>query len=98
MQVRKELQKGCLLRLSSCIFRGLAIYSKATDITDTDTVAVVIDAVCPGLLDGSPCVYGAIAVYHVVITNVTEASCEVPLADLPHGEILALGGCRAVHD
>ena len=98
VQLLKKADKGCLLRRSSRIFRGLAIYSKATDITDTDTVAVVIDAVRPGLLDGSPCMYGSIAVYHVVIADVTEAAPQMPLAYLLHGEVLALRGCSAVDD
>ena len=51
VQILQELHDGYLLRLSSCIFRGLAIHSKSPDITDTDTVCVVFQAVRTGLGD-----------------------------------------------
>ena len=88
----------CFLRLSSSICRGLAIYSKATDIADTDTMAVLANTMRARLFERSPFVYAAITIDHIVISDIAESSCEVPLADLLYGEILARRGCRAVKD
>ena len=98
MERFKEECDSLLLRHSSSICRGLAIYSKATDIADTDTMAVVTNTMRARLFERSPFVYAAIPIDDVVISDISESSCEVPLADLLHGEILARRGCRAVDD
>ena len=61
-------------------------------------MAVVADTMRARLFERTPFVDAAIAVYHEVITDISESSSEVPLADLLHGEILARRGCRAVNN
>ena len=98
VQILQELHDGYLLRLSSCIFRGLAIHSKSPDITDTDTVCVVFQAVGTGLGDRSPSVHAAVAVYHVVVSYIPEAPIEVPPFYILYGKVFTLRSCRAMNN
>ena len=98
VQILQELHDGYLLRLSSCIFRGLAIYSKTPDITDTDTVCVVFQAVCTGLGDWSPSVHAAVAIDDVMVADILEFPCEVPTPDVRNSVVAPLWGCATVYD
>ena len=98
VQILQELHDGYLLRLSSCIFRGLAIYSKTPDITDTDTVCVVFQAVCTGLGDWSPSVHAAVAIDYVMVADILEFPCEVPTPDVGNSVVAPLRGCATMDD
>ena len=97
VQILQELHEGFLLRLSSCIFRCLAIPCNAPDITDTDTVGVVLQAVRSDLCERSACVYTSIAIDHEVISDVLELSSDVPSPDVINRVVASLLG-RATMD
>ena len=98
VQILQELHDGNLLRLSSCIFRGLAIHSKSPDITDTDTVCVVFQAVGTGLGDWSPSVHAAVAIDDVMVADILEFPCEVPTPDVGNSVVAPLWGCATMDD
>ena len=98
VQFREELRKGFLLRLCSGVCRGLAIFSKATDIADTNTVGVVVQAVRSHLCKRSACVYAAVAVDDVVVADVAEASLLVPSANVRNGVVATVCGRAAMED
>lgn len=98
VQFLQELLYCYLLRLSSCIFRGLAIFGESSDVADTDTVGVMSSAVCSCLCDWSPGMYAAVAIDDVVIADVFEVLLQVPLAYLRYGVVAPLWGCATVYD
>ena len=70
-------------------------------IVDSENVrgnGFVARGVCADLVFRTATVNGAIAVYHIVIADIGEASCKMPLPDLGDGIILPLRRSRAMED
>ena len=91
------------LRRSACVFGriipvGILRGSAASDVAYSDGMWVVARGVCADLVFRAATVNGAVTVYHIVIADIGEASCKMPLADLGDGIILPLRRSRTMED
>ena len=98
VQLPQEFFQRSLLLWRARVLWCLAIGGHATDIADAYAVSVMAGAVCTDLSDGTASMDRPVAVYHIMIPDILEASGEMPLPDLSDGEIFSFRSGRAVDD
>ena len=75
-----------------------AVSCAAADIADAYAVCVLPYGVRADLLDGSAAVYTAVAIDYIVVADTLPASLLVPVINIGHSEVAALGCRAAVYD
>lgn len=93
-----ELAQRMLLCRCACVFGRVAIGGHSSYVAHSDAGGIMARSVGSRQRLGTASMHAAVAVNHPVVANVFEAALQMPLANLRHREVFALGRGGAVNN